>query len=77
MEILPTDELTNRSIRFTKSQQLAINDLLDFIAKDFNPADYIHGLIGKGGTGKTYIINYIIVKYRRESEAYYIVNMPI
>ena len=60
MEILPTDELTNRSIRFTKSQQLAINDLLDFIAKDFNPADYIHGLIGKGGTGKTYIINYII-----------------
>ena len=43
MEILPTDELTNRSIKFTKSQQLAINDLLDFIAKDFNPADYICG----------------------------------
>ena len=60
MEFQLTDEITKRAAKFTKSQQKAINDLLDFIAKPFNPADYIHGLVGKGGTGKTYIINYII-----------------
>ena len=60
MEFQLTDEITKRTTKFTKSQQKAINDLLDFIAKPFNSADYIHGLVGKGGTGKTYIINYII-----------------
>lgn len=37
---------------FTNDQQDAVNDLIDFIAKPWSDTDYIHGLCGKGGTGK-------------------------
>lgn len=45
---------------FTKSQQNAIDNIIPFIAESFNPAKYIVGLVGSGGTGKTFITNYII-----------------
>lgn len=48
------------AINFTKDQQIAIDGILDFIAKPFSKNDYIVGLIGAGGTGKTFITNYII-----------------
>lgn len=46
--------------QFTNDQREAIDNILDFIATPFNPAKYIVGLTGAGGTGKTFITNYII-----------------
>lgn len=48
------------SFTFTKDQEVAIDGLITFIAEPFNPAKYIVGLTGAGGTGKTFITNYII-----------------
>lgn len=48
------------TIHFTKCQEEAIDGIIEFIAKEFNDADYIIGLNGAGGTGKTFITNYII-----------------
>ena len=48
------------NIKFTKDQQNAIDGILDFISKPFNNNNYIVGLVGAGGTGKTFITNYII-----------------
>lgn len=45
---------------FTNDQQIAISNIIDFIAAPFNPAKYIVGLTGAGGTGKTFITKYII-----------------
>ena len=47
-------------INFTKDQEIAIKGIIDFCNKDFDNNDYIVGLIGAGGTGKTFITNYII-----------------
>lgn len=49
-----------KTIHFTKDQENAIEGILEFCSKPFNKADYIVGLIGAGGTGKTFITNYII-----------------
>ena len=48
--------------KFTNDQQKAIDGIIDFIASPFNPAKYIVGLIGAGGTGKTFITKYIIIR---------------
>lgn len=45
---------------FTNDQQKAIDNIISFIATPFNPAKYIVGLTGAGGTGKTFITKYII-----------------
>ena len=45
---------------FTNDQQKAIDNIISFIAAPFNPAKYIVGLTGAGGTGKTFITKYII-----------------
>lgn len=50
----------NNVYKFTNDQSKAIDGIIDFIAKPFNPAKYIVGLTGAGGTGKTFITNYII-----------------
>ena len=50
----------NDKYKFTNDQQKAIDGIIDFIASPFNPAKYIVGLIGAGGTGKTFITKYII-----------------
>lgn len=50
----------SNGITFTEDQEKAVNIILDFIAKDFDPSKYVIGLCGAGGTGKTFITNYII-----------------
>ena len=50
----------NNKINFTNDQKNAIDKIVDFIAKPFNSANHIIGLTGAGGTGKTFIINYIL-----------------
>ena len=54
------DKNDNSKYNFTNDQRKAIDNIIDFIAKDFNPAKYIVGLTGAGGTGKTFITKYII-----------------
>ena len=54
------DKSDNSKYNFTNDQRNAIDKIIDFIAKDFNPAKYIVGLTGAGGTGKTFITKYII-----------------
>lgn len=54
------DKTDSSKYSFTNDQQNAINGIIDFIATPFNPACYIVGLTGAGGTGKTFITKYII-----------------
>lgn len=42
----------NNNFTFTNDQKNAIDGIIDFIASPFNPAKYIVGLTGAGGTGK-------------------------
>ena len=54
------DKTDSSKYSFTNDQQNAINNIIDFIAAPFDPAKYIVGLTGAGGTGKTFITKYII-----------------
>lgn len=54
------DKTEKGNFSFTEDQQVAIGNIIDFIAASFNPAKYIVGLTGAGGTGKTFITKYII-----------------
>lgn len=45
---------------FTNSQKEAVDGIIQFIATPFNASNYIIGLVGAGGTGKTFITKYII-----------------
>ena len=47
-------------VNFTKDQRLAIDGIIDFCSGDFDNNNFITGLVGAGGTGKTFITNYII-----------------
>lgn len=58
------DKIDNSKYTFTDDQQNAIGNIIDFIAAPFNPAKYIVGLTGAGGTGKTFITKYIITHCR-------------
>lgn len=46
--------------KFTSDQAKAIEGILNFCKKEFDKNSYIIGLVGAGGTGKTFITNYII-----------------
>lgn len=54
------DKIDKNDYTFTDDQQVAIGNIIDFIAAPFNPAKYMVGLTGAGGTGKTFITKYII-----------------
>ena len=58
------DKVIKGNFSFTKDQQNAIDGIISFIATPFNPAKYIVGLTGAGGTGKTFITKYIITHCR-------------
>ncbi|AXH74551.1 MAG: AAA domain protein [crAssphage sp. isolate ctbg_1] len=46
--------------KFTNSQEIAVTEAIGFIAKPFDESKFIIGINGAGGTGKTFITNYII-----------------
>ena len=48
------------TVKFTKDQENAINGIIEFINKEYDANNCIFGLIGQGGTGKTFVTNYII-----------------
>lgn len=54
------DRTEKSNFSFTNDQKNAIDNIISFIATPFNPAKYIVGLTGAGGTGKTFITKYII-----------------
>ena len=45
---------------FTEDQANAVSNILDFIAAPFDEKKFCVGISGAGGTGKTYITNYIV-----------------
>lgn len=61
LEVANKKSTNSRStIRFTNDQEKAIAGLIAFCNKEFDNNNFIAGLIGAGGTGKTFITNYII-----------------
>ena len=52
----------NTIYNFTDDQKVATSNIIDFIALPFDLTKYVVGLTGAGGTGKTYVTNYIINK---------------
>lgn len=46
--------------KFTKDQQKAYSELINFINSDYNPNDYKRALVGAAGTGKTYLLKSIV-----------------
>lgn len=54
------NNILESKINFTKDQEIAVNNLIDFIKSKYNPNNYIKGLVGAAGTGKTFILKYII-----------------
>lgn len=46
---------------FTNDQKVAYKELIDFIDKPFDKADYKRALVGAAGTGKTYLVKALIL----------------
>lgn len=59
LNVIESKKIINKN-SLTKDQKIAVDNLIDFIAKDWDNNDFIRGLCGAGGTGKTFITNYII-----------------
>lgn len=59
----------NKNIIFTKDQKEACDGLITFISEAFDSAKYIVGLSGAGGTGKTFITDYIITHCKYTASA--------
>lgn len=51
-------------ITFTNDQNDAIYNINNFINGEFNSANFIIGLTGAGGTGKTFIMRYILMSIK-------------
>ena len=60
LEIASKTPIKVSNVKFTNDQDKAINGIIDFIAKPFNSGNYIVGLTGAGGTGKTFVTDFII-----------------
>lgn len=60
MEYNVAGEKPTTKVVFTKDQEIAIDGLLTFIGDSWSDVDFVRGLCGAGGTGKTFITDYII-----------------
>lgn len=60
LSVVEKNKSNNGNYNFTDDQAKAIDGIIDFIAAPFDSTKYIVGLTGAGGTGKTFITNYII-----------------
>lgn len=67
-------DLEHKQIKpnFTKSQEAAVNNIIDFIAEPFNKLKNVQALSGPGGTGKTFVTNYIIEHSKYSSSMFYL-----
>lgn len=66
-ELAVANKKIEEKFKFTNDQKKAIEGILDFCSKEFDSNNYINGLIGAGGTGKTFITKYIIEHCRYAS----------
>lgn len=57
---------------FTPSQAKAVDNIISFIAEDFNKLRNVQALSGPGGTGKTFVTNYIIEHSKYSSSMFYL-----
>ena len=48
------------NVQFTDDQKVAVEGIIEFINANFNPNNFIIGLCGAGGVGKTFVTHYII-----------------
>ena len=48
------------NIKFTKDQEIAVHELIEFLAQPWDDKKFINALCGAGGTGKTFVIKYVI-----------------
>lgn len=60
LEVVDKNRTKSNDITFTNDQRHAVDNIIAFIAAPFSPTAYAVGLIGPGGTGKTFVTNYII-----------------
>lgn len=51
---------TSNTVNFTKGQEIAVKGLKEFINSDYSDSNFTAALIGAGGTGKTFVMNYVI-----------------
>ena len=59
LEIANTPKKDN-NITFTKDQEIAVHKLIEFLAQPWDDKKFINALCGAGGTGKTFVIKYVI-----------------
>lgn len=50
----------SKDVVFTHDQEVAVKSLISFIAAPWSENNYIAGLCGAGGTGKTFVMKYIL-----------------
>ena len=60
MDFYRNENENKQSVTFTDDQSAAIDELISFIAATWSDKDFIRGLCGPGGTGKTFVTKYII-----------------
>jgi exodeoxyribonuclease-5 len=60
MDFYRNENENKQSVTFTDDQSAAIDELISFIATTWSDKDFIRGLCGPGGTGKTFVTKYII-----------------
>ena len=53
MDFYRNENENKQSVTFTDDQSAAIDELISFIAATWSDKDFIRGLCGPGGTGKT------------------------
>jgi ATP-dependent exoDNAse (exonuclease V) alpha subunit len=57
---------------FTPSQEKAVDNIISFIAEDFNKLKNVQALSGAAGCGKTFVTNYIIEHSKYGSSMFYL-----
>ena len=60
IDFVPSNNSNNKVVSFTKGQEEAVKNILQFLSEPFDKANFIVGLTGAGGVGKTFVIKYIV-----------------
>lgn len=60
MNLTVYNDKPKEDIKFTKSQERAVDELIEFIAAPWSNSDFVRCLCGPGGTGKTFVTKYVI-----------------
>ena len=64
------------NIKFTKDQEIAVHELIEFLAQPWDDKKFINALCGAGGTGKTFVIKYVINNCKWSGGAIVVLAVP-